>query len=212
MLENYSIDKNGVIFQINITENVNYNKDYVENSYEKYGELTNYISYLRYGYLIASIKKTPYSLLDFGYGNGAFLNVCKEKIKNCYGYDIGEFDVPNGIERIMNINELYIKYFNVISFFDSLEHVKDIYFLNRLDCEYIIISVPEYHNFSDEWFKNWKHRRMNEHFWHFSEQALINFMRSQGFSLINISNIEDIIRKPEYNYTNILTGVFKKNK
>jgi hypothetical protein len=212
MLENYSIDKNGVIFQVNVTENINYKREYVENSYEKYGELTNYISYLRYGYLIGSIGKLPYSLLDFGYGNGAFLNVCKEKISKCYGYDIGEFDVPKGTERIMKFNELYIKHFDVISFFDSLEHVENIYFLDKLDCDYIIISVPEYHDFSDEWFKNWKHRRMNEHLWHFSVQGLINFMRSQGYVPINISNIEDIIRKSEYNYSNILTGVFKKVK
>jgi hypothetical protein len=209
MLENYIVDKNGVIKQINIGENIDYNENYVLNSYIKYGELSNYISYLRYGYLIASIEKTPHTILDFGYGSGAFLDVCKINIPNCYGYDIGDFNVPDGCKRIDNI---FSRHFDVVTFFDSLEHVNDIYFLDKINCDYIMISVPECHYFSDDWFNTWKHRRKDEHLWHFSKKSLINFMLSQGFCLINISNIEDNIRKPVDNFSNILTGVFKKIK
>ena len=75
-----------------------------------------------------------------------------------------------------------------------------------------MISVPECHYFSDEWFVSWKHRRKDEHIWHFSSKSLIEFMNSQGFILINISNIEDNIRRPVDDIGNILTGVFKKIK
>jgi hypothetical protein len=207
MLENYIKDENGTIKQINV-KTIEYSKDYVINSYDRYGELSNYISYLRYGYLIATIKKIPDSILDFGYGNGSFLNVCKKTIQNCYGYDVGEYDVPDGCKRIDNIFE---KHFDVISFFDSLEHVNDTYFLDKLNCNHIIISIPECHYFSDEWFYNWKHRRENEHIWHFNQYSLEKFMGSQGFKAINMSNIEDIIRIPyDVNVPNIMTGVFKR--
>lgn len=213
MLDNYKQDENGVIYQVNISKEIDYSFNYVENSYEKYGELPNYISYLRYGYLISSINDViPTSILDFGYGNGAFLEVCKRQIVECYGYDVGMFGVPLNCKRIHKFEEIFNRHFDVITFFDSLEHVKDIYFLNKLDCDYIMISVPECHYFDDEWFKNWKHRREDEHLWHFSTMTLIKFMESQGFGLINVSNIEDVIRKPEYNYGNILTGVFFKYK
>lgn len=205
MIKNYIQDINGVIKQVDV-KNVEYDEDYVLNSYIKYGELSNYISYLRYGYLLASIKIIPDSILDFGYGSGAFLNVCKKTIKNCFGYDIGKYDVPEGCNRT---DDIFSIHFDVVSFFDSLEHVENIYFLNKIDCNYIIISVPECHYFSDEWFESWKHRRENEHIWHFSQQALIKFMENQNYEMINMSNIEDIIRKPIDDNTNILTGIFK---
>ena len=156
---------------------------------------------------MASINTTPKSILDFGYGSGAFLDVCKKTIPNCYGYDIGEFNVPVGCSRI---DDVFSKHFDVVTFFDSLEHVDDIYFLNKIDCNYIIISVPECHYFSDEWFNSWKHRRVDEHIWHFSAKSLIDFMKSQKYEMINLSNIEDVIRKSIDEHSNILTGVFKK--
>ncbi len=208
MFKNYIQDKNGVIKQQNVIK-VEYDKNYITNSYIKYGELSNYISYLRYGYLIASINMIPQSLLDFGYGSGAFLNVCKKTIPFCYGYDIGKYDIPEGCNRI---DDIFSIHFDVISFFDSLEHVEDIYFLNKIDCDYIIISVPECHYFSDEWFKSWKHRRENEHIWHFSREALVKFMKDQNYEVMNLFNIEDIIRKSINKYGNILTGIFKKVK
>jgi hypothetical protein len=208
MIENYKRDENGVIKQESVIP-IHYNMNYVENSYIKYGELSNYISYLRYGYLIGLIKKVPTSILDFGYGSGAFLDVAKKTIPNCYGYDIGEYDVPNGCDRITNIFE---KHFDVVCFFDSLEHVEDIYFLNKINCDYVMISVPECHYHSDEWFESWKHRRENEHIWHFSRESLINFMKGQEYDLIYVSNIEDVIRISVDDKSNILTGIFKKIK
>lgn len=207
MIENYKKDKNGVIQQIRVNNVVSYDENYVLNSYIKYGELTNYISHLRYGYLVASIGKAPESILDFGYGSGAFLDVCKKSVSDCNGYDISDYDVPEGCERV---NDIFSRHFDVITFFDSLEHVSDIYFLDRLNCDYVMISVPECHYFSDEWFSSWKHRREDEHLWHFSKESMIEFMCNQGYHLINSSNIEDNVRKPVDEFGNILTGVFKK--
>lgn len=204
MLENYTKDHNGIIKQINYKQFV-YDVDY-SSRYDKY-TTNNDISHLRLGYLIGSIGKIPNSILDVGYGNGAFLNTAK-KITKCYGHDISNYPIPENVEFVRDI---FNSHYEVICFFDVLEHYPDIYFLDKLNCDYLIISLPECHYFSDEWFKNWKHRRPDEHLWHFNKISLENFIKEQGYDLINFSNVEDIIR-PGIRHSNILSGVFKKRR
>lgn len=209
MLENYRKFENGVIKQINV-EPIKYDIKYVDERYNTYGELSNYMSYLRYGYMIGSIGYIPNTILDIGYGNGSFIETCTKTIKNCYGNDISNYKIPNGC-KFIKFDDMFDVKFDVITFFDSLEHFENISFVKNLNTKYIIISIPNCHYFSDEWFRDWKHRRENEHIWHFNEKALIQFMKDNQYELINTSNIEDLIRiNNNKNYSNILTCTFKK--
>jgi hypothetical protein len=165
------------------------------------------MSHLRLGYIIGTLGFVPNSILDVGYGNGSFLKTSNQIIPNCFGYDVSGVDLPDNIAVVDN---LFGSHYDVITFFDSLEHFEDIYFLNKLDCDYLCISVPWCHNFDDEWFENWKHRRPDEHLWHFNVDTLRKFLESQNYEYINHTNIEDCIRKTEYTYPNILTAMFKK--
>jgi hypothetical protein len=205
MLDNYKMLKSGVIKQIDVVNQVDYNLEYVSNSYDSYGEKVNYISFLRLGYLLGVINEIPNSILDIGYGNGAFLKACKNVIKNCYGNDISDYNLPADVNFI---DDIFIDYYDVITFFDSLEHFHDIEFVKKLKCKYILISVPCCHYYSDDWFKNWKHRRPDEHIFHFNENSLNDFMIDCGFEKMSISFVEDTIRKGEEK--NILTGIFRK--
>jgi hypothetical protein len=207
MLDNYEKLKNGLIKQKNLTKKIIYNYDYVNNSYNSYGIKGPQLSGIRYGYLVAKINETPNSILDIGYGNGDFLKVCQQSIKNCFGNDVSDYPAPDGVKFINNIFE---DYYDVITFFDVLEHFEEINFIKNLNCKYIYISVPWCHYFSDEWFENWKHRREDEHIWHFNEKSIVNFFNEMGYDLYDISNIEDSIRKTNYDYQNILTCIFKK--
>jgi len=206
MIKNYYKDKHGVIVQKK-RKPFNYDLEYINFSYNNYGELTNYISYLRLGYIIGSIKNIPKSILDVGYGNGSFVKCCKNIIKNVYGNDVNNYPLPEGIEFVENILS---KHFDVITFFDSLEHFSDISFIGKLNCNYICVSVPDCHYFSDEWFDNWKHKRPDQHLFHFNLNSLISFMNTHNFKLVNYSNVEDTIRKNNKDYSNILTAVFEK--
>lgn len=208
MLKNYEKDKFGVIHQI-MRNKFNYDLEYVHKRYDEYGELTKRMSHLRLGYIIGVINKYPKTILDVGYGNGDFLRTCLNVIPKCYGNDVSGYQIPENCEFVDNI---FTKEFDVITFFDSLEHFENIDFMSELKCNYVIISLPWFHNFSDEWFYNWKHRRENEHLHHFSDKSLIKFMKHHNFECISITNIEDIIRKPIDDHKNILTGVFKKIK
>lgn len=206
MLNNYKKDENGVIYQLNVNK-ILYDEDYVETRYNAY-PTTSLMSHLRLGYLLGALENVPNSILDVGYGNGDFLKTAQRMIKNCYGNDIEPaFPLPNNISYVKNI---YDAHYDVVCFFDSLEHFDNIYEIKELKTDYIYISVPWCHYVDDKWFETWKHRRENEHLWHFNLSSLTNFMRSIGFEYITHSNVEDTIRKSDNNLPNILTALFKK--
>lgn len=205
MLDNYIKLPNGIIHQVNYRK-IKYDSSY-SRKYDGYGENSNYMSYLRLGVLLGNIHKTPQSILDVGYGNGSFLKACHNIIPDCYGFDISDYPTPEGI---IHVQSMYDKHFDAITFFDSLEHFDDIYEIKKLDCDYVMISVPWCHYLSDEWFSSWKHRRSNEHLWHFNDISLINFFDELGYDKIYSSNVEDTIRKdPNIKIENILTCIFK---
>lgn len=206
MNQNYILLQNGVIKQ-NTVNKIKYNYDY-SNKYNNYGEKGNYLSYLRYGVLLGIIKKIPESIVDVGYGNGAFLKVCKEHISNVYGCDLSDYPVPEGCQKI----EFADISAEVTCFFDSLEHFDDITVIKDLKTKYIFISVPWCHYFSHEWFNNWYHRRENEHLYHFNKDSLIKFLDEQGYDCMYAGSFEDIIRKNSSvaPHANILSGLFIK--
>lgn len=206
-MDNYIILDNGLIKQKNVNK-INYNYEY-SNKYNNYGEKSNYLSYLRLGILLGNINFIPKSILDVGYGNCSFLNASKNIIEKCYGFDVSDYPVSNDIIRVDNI---FDKHYDIVCFFDSLEHFDDIYIIKDLDCDYIFISVPFCHFFSEEWFLNWYHRRPDEHLWHFSNKSLCNFFNELGYDNIYLGNFEDTVRKNNniLPHENIISGIFKK--
>ena len=205
MLENYNTNSDGIVYQVD-KEPFDYTGSY-NNYYREIQEYSWHTSYLRLGYIVGSIGYTPGSILDVGYGTGAFLKVCETEIPNRYGHDISGWQVPEGCQFSENILE---NHYDVITFFDSLEHMEDIEFVKDLKCHYVCISLPWCHYFSDEWFETWKHRKPNEHLWHFNEKSLRSFMERMGYEVVNICNLEDITRPNGKEYQNILSGIFKK--
>lgn len=205
-MENYKKHKNGVIEQIEKNKFI-YDQQYIDSSYNTYGELGNRMAYLRLGHLIGTLGFIPDSIMDIGYGNGDFLKSCQNIIPKCYGSDISGYPVPQGCEFIEDRYSIKV---DVATFYDVLEHYDNIYEIKNIQSNYIIISLPNCHNFSDKWFMDWKHRKPDEHLWHFNTSSLINFMSEIGYEVINVTNLEDTIRKNNLEYSNILTGVFKR--
>lgn len=208
-MEEYYKDEQGVIHQ-KTPKSFVYDEAYIQ-KYFDYGEKENYLSYLRLGYLLGTINYKIDSILDIGYGSGSFLKACTNYIPKCYGHDISGVKVPDGITFIENI---YENEYDVITFFDVLEHFVDIDIIGKLKCNYIMISLPWCYNYDNKiWFHSWKHRKPNEHLHHFDKASLIKFFEKHNFNYVASSNIEDTIRKDNNNpETNILTAVFKKNK
>jgi len=208
MIENYKKDVLGIVHQIKY-DKIIYNINYIHDRYDSYGELNRRMSCLRLGNIIGTIGRYPTSILDVGYGNGDFLGLCSEAINDCYGNDISGYPIPKNCKYIGDICSTE---FDVITFFDVLEHFDDINIISKLNCNYVVISVPWCHYFSDEWFLNWKHRRPNEHLHHFNDKSLNRFMNIHNYDHLSITNVEDIVRKSNNENNNILTGIFKKRK
>jgi hypothetical protein len=208
MLENYKMNEDGVVFQVHVQPDaVVYDTKYVQERYDTYGEKNLEISALRLGHLVGSIGYIPGSILDVGYGNGAFLKQCKKIIPNCYGSDITGYPLPEGVKFVEN----WVKQpTHVITFFDVLEHLPDPYILKNVHANYIVISLPWFHNLSDDWFRDWKHRRLNEHLWFFNPASMTRFATSIDCEVIDITNIEDVVRSSGNHLENIMTVVLRK--
>jgi hypothetical protein len=209
MLENYERLPNGVIKQLHVNK-ITYDYQY-SNTYNSYGEAGRNLSYLRLGVLIGAIGHIPVSIVDVGYGNGDFLRTCTKQISHVYGCDISDYPIPDMCQKI-DLDE--INQIDVVCFFDSLEHFDDISFIKDIDTNYIFISVPWCHYLSDEWFKNWYHRRENEHLYHFNDISLTRFFDESGYDRIYMSSFEDMIRyNPSVHpMSNILSCIFKKRQ
>ena len=201
---------NYVVKQLN-PQPFKYDSDYSATYDTKaYKQKSENLNYIRLATIIHALKKTPSKLLDFGYGNGDFLKVASKYIPHCHGYDVTGVPIPQATS-VESPNDCQ---YDIVCFFDALEHVQDINkTINGLDSKYIIISLPCSHfGFTwDHWdFENWKHRKPNEHIWHFTKNSLEMFMYEQGYKPILRTNTEDLIRIGERNEQNILTVVFER--
>jgi len=202
----YEINQDGVIHQ-KITKNpMKYDTNYID-TYVKLGVTNDEMSYLRYGFMRGVIDDIN-KILDVGYGSGSFIKICSNQIPNCFGYDISGYPVP---EKVTPVEDIYKDEYDVVCFFDVLEHLPDIEVIKNLKTEYIYISAPWCHFYSEKWFMEWKHRKFDEHLWHFSEVSLDKFMARMGYTRIsNQVNIEDLIRKTTFDYPNILTSIYER--
>lgn len=204
MLKNYRMLETGVVKQIE-AKPFTYDEAYVS---DRYGKTYNTLSYARLGYILGVLDEKPKTVLDVGYGAGTFLEVCRDSGISSFGFDISNYDVPDGVIRVTDLLE---DSYDLVTFFDSLEHFSCIDFLSDLKAKFICVSVPSCnYPTDDEWFANWKHRRPDEHLWHFSPKALTECLKTYGFEEINQSCIEDGIRLDERYKPNIITGVYKK--
>tara|TARA_R110000868_G_scaffold8259_1_gene43039 strand:- start:172 stop:795 length:624 start_codon:yes stop_codon:yes gene_type:complete len=206
MIENYYKNEFGVISQIEISENTKYDEEYIAKRYRNYPQKCREMAHLRLGYIIGAIGAVPSSIMDIGYGSGEFLDVAKNIIPKCFGNDITGIKPPAGVEYIEDFTSIGV---SVVTFFDVLEHFENpVETIKGLHCQYVAISVPHCHYYNDDWFRNWKHRRPNEHLHHFNEVSLSAMMNECGFVTLLQTNIEDTIRKDQPQ--NILTMVFER--
>lgn len=206
----YETDENGVICQVHplpFKYDAAYSGIYDTEAYCRGNET---LQALRLGFVLAAYGKPVQSLLDMGYGNGAFMRFALQSIKWVGGYDITGVPVPLGCYVVEDFMKTPA---NVITFWDCLEHIHDISFLRWLPQQTLIVSLPYCHINTEgqEWFDTkYKHRKPNEHVRHFDERSLVRTMASYGWGAVANSGHEDIVRKSEHGLQNILTMAFKR--
>lgn len=208
----YVIDNNGVIKQL-YPERFNYDAKYVAiyDTPERM-QKSQALQRLRLGYCESHFDRPINSLIDIGYGNGAFLEYVKvtKTINALYGHDISGVEPPRGVHEV---NEKWIfDHYDVVTFWDCLEHYPDISFVANIRANIIVISLPWCHanTFGVDWFTTWHHRKPNEHLNHFNNISLVKTMAMYGWRNISTCNMEDMVRVPKVKQNrNILTAAFR---
>jgi hypothetical protein len=187
----------GHIFQYPPIVTARYDAQYV-GRYDAYP--TEGISLLRLAFLEGYVRGGR--LLDVGYGNGAFIRVAEAAGFAAFGYDVHGEDY--GIAEI-DIHADASEW-DVVTFFDSLEHFADLQPVRALfeRTRFVMVSVPQRPpDFPGD--RAWRHYRPGEHLHYFSEASL---QRLVARPLLAASNVEDIIRRPAQGRPNILTCLF----
>jgi hypothetical protein len=112
---------------------------------------------------------------------------------------------------VVKVESIFERYWHVITMFDVIEHLEDPSIIRDLQCSFLVVSVPWCHYLNDERFRNWKHRRPDEHLHHFSDRSLIRFMHRNGYDVeFWPCAVEDVIRGHLDGRPNILTAIFSK--
>lgn len=213
----YRRHENGVIEQLNPGEYV-YDRHYIEARYETYPkEQMTACAFLRLGLVLSktgndgSGRNRPLELLDYGYGNGAFLRAAVQHPNiAANGLEINGWPIPEGAREIALP---FADEWDTVCFFDVAEHIQDLTrVLSNLRTLRVVISLPWCHANAKglEWFKTWKHRRPGEHIWHFDAESLRDFLWQYEFNTVYIGNPEDAVRRPTDGLPNILTVIAER--
>ena len=203
----YEVDKFGVITQLDhrpFVYDPGYSAIYDSAEYTRQSEI---LQAMRLGFVAGAHGKPIKTLLDCGYGNGAFIHFAKQYIPHVYGYDItgvpldGAYQMPELVKA------------DCYCFWDCLEHIPDTEFLRTVHCETIAISLPycHFHTEGLTWLQSsYKHMKPDEHIRHFNDWSLMAFMEQYGWKAVTVSGHEDIVRKSAHGLQNILSAAFKR--
>lgn len=186
------------VFQTSLTAHVRYGADYLE-TYRSYP--THAMACVRLGYLKAHVGGG--TLLDVGHGTGDLVRLARQAGFDAYGSDVHGVDV--GVpEKPLDGDDDW----DVVTFYDSLEHFEDFGPVRRLAARarLIVVSLPHRpEGFPAE--RSWKHYKPGEHLHYFSPASIAALF--DGRRLERVSDVEDVVRRPVGGRPNIMTATFR---
>ncbi len=206
----YRCDELGIIHQLN-PESFLYDREYITLRYDSYpAERLSAMAHLRLGLLMAHIgndHRAQPGLLDWGYGNGAFLKAAVGFPGwSAHGFEINSYGVPAKCYEAPSPYEIA---WDAVTMFDVLEHLPDPFELARLQTRWLMVTVPYCHARERglNWFADWKHRRVHEHLTNWDAPAMTEFFSSLGYDCVYVGSPEDTIRKSDNPLANTLTVI-----
>ncbi len=169
------------------------------------------------------IEVSNKSILDFGAGTGAFLEILNKRGWHSIGVEPNE--KARGLARDKNAicmassEEIQNHSFDVITLWHVLEHVPNLKkqfkeFSRLLNTNgFLILAVPNYKSFDAKYYKSfWAAYDVPRHLWHFSETSIQKLAESNGFKLIKskpmwfdsfyVSLLSEKYKKGKINYIN----------
>jgi hypothetical protein len=203
--QKYNIDSNGVLQQLE-PEKMVYDKNYILSRYTSYANTE--MAKLRMDVVNKFVSGGKF--LEIGYGTGDVLREAYNRGYDVYGNDVHNSLLPSEAKWVNDIEDSGYEW-DVVTAYDVIEHLPDLSVLKKIKTEFFVITVPYCPYLDDPTkFETWKHRRPNEHIYHFNDQSLIHTMLDFGYKCVYKSYIEDSIRVDPNLKPNILTCVFQK--
>ena len=152
------------MFQTDLDVTVSYDAQY---AHQYDSRPVKAMSELRWNFIRACLDLPRGSrILDVGYGNGAFLKHARDAGMDIYEIDLHseDFGIPvvdfdNGMD------------FDLICFFNSLEHFPSFSPILKLKSRSVIVSIPNAPDFLLATPKLWRHYKPGEHLHYFSHEA-----------------------------------------
>jgi SAM-dependent methyltransferase len=198
------------VFQTDLTVTISYDGTYAR-QYDH--RPVREMSEVRWRFIQSHLAlPTKSKVLDIGYGNGAFLKRAREAGMEIYGIDVHteDFGIPT-TNFDTNVH------FDLICFFDSLEHFTNFDPIFRLSAEAAIISIPNRPDTLLESPRSWRHFKPGEHLHYFSDNSLDRIMRRWGFThRVTEGFPEDVLRGKlliDQKLTdNIYTAIYTRGK
>jgi len=156
-------------------------------------------------HFIKRVNSPKLKVLDFGCAVGAFCKIVAEHFDS-YGCEVNSFyekvwkEDVSGAKYSLSVPQ---EQFDVVTFFDSLEHVDDIKgLLEKLNVSHVVISIPIV---PKEKLPQSRHLRPQEHLHYFTTSSLCKFFSQSGYELGGTSS-----RESELGREDIFTFYFRK--
>lgn len=168
------------------------------------GRPTVELSWVRLAFLW--LYKKSGRILDIGYGDGEFIRQASRAGFFTMGYDAHGDDIGVPV-----VKELQLGVFDIVTMFDSFEHMADLNEPFKAAPSMFVVTVPWLpEGVTDESIKSWRHYKPNEHLHYFTEKSLRAVFSRHGYGMETRLNIEDIIRKNPQSSPNTMTFIFRK--
>ena len=134
------------------------------------------------------------NVLDFGSGEGYFLNMLKKRGLNACGVDPSVTSLLPNVYKSIFAEQLNNQKFSHITAWHSIEHVHELEktisrMYDLLDEKgTIIVATPNYLSFDARYYKSfWAAYDVPRHLWHFDKKSLKEVFENKGFKLIKSS-------------------------
>ena len=131
------------------------------------------------------------NVLDFGSGEGYFLNMLKKRGLNACGVDPSVTSLLPNVYKSIFAEQLNNQKFSHITAWHSIEHVHELEktisrMYDLLDEKgTIIVATPNYLSFDARYYKSfWAAYDVPRHLWHFDKKSLKEVFENKGFKLI----------------------------
>ncbi len=171
------------------------------------------MSRLRWGFIQRHLAlRSGSRVLDIGYGNGAFLKHAQRAGMEIFGIDLHGEDF--GIPEVSYSSPID---YDLVCFFDSIEHLPHFDDILLLNARHVIVSVPDTPELLLSQPRSWRHYKPGEHLHYFSRDSLDLLIHRWGLvHKIAEGHPEDAIRgkltiegQP---YNNIYTAIYGRDR